>query len=215
MRKHILLHILITSFVFILTSVVLSAEEDKERLLVIPLKAKLGIDQEEVSFLTDVLYTEIMKSKMFTVLTRDDMQTILDKNEFKRAMDCKDIVCLLENVAKLSASKVIVGNVGVFGKRHIVVLKLINKHGQTEVMKKEVCDCPIEELTESIEILSHKFLKYLEEEVEVKKYGIANPNKTVSVDSDRELAEAVIFEKMDGAMIVGIKDLSPARDCRF
>ncbi len=215
MRKHILLHILITSFIFILTSVVLSAEEDKERLLVIPLNAKLGIEQEEVSFLTDVLCTEIMKLKMFTVLTRDDMQAILDKNEFERAMDCNDNVCLIENVAKLSVSKVIVGNIGVLGKRHIVVLKLINKDGQTEIMEKEVCDCPIEELTESIEILSRKILKYLEEKIEVKKDGFANPNKTVSGNSDRELAEEVIFEKMDGAMIVDIKELSPAKNAGF
>ena len=146
MRKHILLHILIIAFVFILTSVILSAEEDKKRLLVIPLKAKAGIDQEAVSILSDILYTEIIKLKMLTVLNRDDMKAVLDKNEFELAMGCNDNVCLLENVAKLSVSKVIVGSVGVLGKRYIVVLKLINKEGQIEVMEKDICDCPIEEL---------------------------------------------------------------------
>ncbi len=215
MKKHILLHILIISFVFILTSVLLSAEEDKERLLVIPLKAKAGIDQEAVSILTDILYTEIIKSKMLTVLNKDDMKAILDKNEFELAMACNDNVCLLENVAKLSVSKVIVGSIGALGKRYIVVLKLINEDGQTEVMEKDVCDCPIEELTKSIEILSHKFLKYLGEQMEVKEDGFVNLNKSVDVKSNNELSETVIFEKMDGAMIVDIKDLSPAKVAGF
>jgi hypothetical protein len=215
MRKYILLQILIISFVFILTSVIHSAEEVKERLLVIPLKAKVGIVQEEVSILRDILYTEIIKLKMLTVLNRDDMKAILDKNEFELAMGCNDNVCLLENVAKLSVSKVIVGSIGALGKRYILVLKLINKEGQTELMEKEICDCPIEELTKSIEILSHKFIKYLREQVEVKKDGLVDLNKTVNVNSDKELEQTVIFEKLDGAMIVGIKDLSPAKDAGF
>ncbi len=257
MKKHILLHILIISFVFILTSVLLSAEEDKERLLVIPLKAKVGIDQEAVSILTDILYTEIIKLKMLTVLNRDDMKAILDKREFELAMGCDDNVCLLENVSKLSVSKVITGSIGVLGKRYIVILKLINKDGQTEVMEKDICDCPIEELTKSIEIISHKFLKYLggesqneyasirvdskppkdkkyldgdnlgttpdvirhikpdRHEVEVKKDGYMNLNKTVNVNSGEELPLTVMFEKMDGAMIVDIEDPSPAKNAGF
>jgi len=44
MRKY-LLHVLIISFVFLVPTIIHSAEEEKDRLLVVPLKAKKGIEE--------------------------------------------------------------------------------------------------------------------------------------------------------------------------
>ena len=159
MRKY-LLHVLIISFIFLVPTIIHSAEEEKDRLLVVPLKAKKGIDQEEASILTDILSVEIIRSNLFTVLNRDDMKAILDEKEFELAMGCgEDNICLLENVAKLSVNKVIAGSIGLLGKKYIVSIKLINKDGQTERMLKESCSCPIEDLEKTIETISYRFLK--------------------------------------------------------
>ena len=137
-------------------------EEEKDRLLVVPLKAKKGIDQEEASVLTDILSVEIIRSDLFTVLNRDDMKAILSEKEFELVMGCdEDNICLLENVAKLSVNKVIAGSIGLLGKKYIVSIKLINKDGQTERMLKESCSCPIEDLEKTIETISYRFLKNL------------------------------------------------------
>ena len=161
MRKY-LLHVLIISFIFLVPTIIHSAEEEKDRLLVVPLKAKIGIKQEEASLLTDILSVEIIRSNLFTVLNRDDMKAILDEKEFELAMGCgEDNICLLENVAKLAVNKVIAGSIGMLGKKYIVSIKLINKDGQTERMLKESCSCPIEDLEKTIETISYRFLKHL------------------------------------------------------
>ncbi len=83
MRKQ-LLHVLIISFVFISMPVIHSAEEEKDRLLVVPLKPQKGIDQEEANILTDLLSVEIHRSGKFKILNRDDMKAILDEKEFEQ-----------------------------------------------------------------------------------------------------------------------------------
>ncbi len=69
MRKQ-LLHVLIISFVFLYTPVIHSAEAEKDRLLVIPLKPLSGINRDEAILLSDVLSTEIHRSGKFTILNR-------------------------------------------------------------------------------------------------------------------------------------------------
>jgi hypothetical protein len=54
MRKY-LPHILIISFVFIVPTIIHSAEDEKDRLLVVPLKTKGGITKDNAALLTDLL----------------------------------------------------------------------------------------------------------------------------------------------------------------
>ena len=160
MRKY-LLHVLIISFVFLLMPVIHSAEEEKDRLLVVPLKAQLGLKHEEAIMLSDVLSIELHKSGKFTILNREDMKAILDEKEFELAMGCDDNVCLLENVEKLAVNKIITGNIGKLGRKYIVSIRMINKDGENEVMEKESCTCPIEDLEKTMERVSYKLLSYL------------------------------------------------------
>ena len=51
MRKY-LLHVLIISFIFLVPTIIHSAEEEKDRLLVVPLTAQKGIDQKDAILLT-------------------------------------------------------------------------------------------------------------------------------------------------------------------
>ena len=153
MRKATLLHILIISFIFLVPTIIHSAEEEKDRLLVVPLKAKIGIKQEEASLLTDILSVEIIRSNLFTVLNRDDMKAILSEKEFELAMGCdEDNICLLENVEKLAVNKIITGNIGKLSRKYIVSIRMINEDGENEVMEKESCTCPIEDLAKTYKL---------------------------------------------------------------
>ncbi len=87
MRKY-LLHVLIISFVFLSTTIH-AAEEEKDRLLVVPLKAQIGIKKVEAILLTDILSIEIYRSGKFTILNRDDMKAVFDEKEFEQ--DAKSI----------------------------------------------------------------------------------------------------------------------------
>ena len=163
-RLTIYVLILIALFVF-LSNKLVHAEDEKDRLLVIPLKAQKGIDQEEAILLTDILSVEIHRSGRFTILNRDDMKAILDEKEFELVMGCDDNVCLLENVEKLAVNKLIAGNIGKLGNKYIVTIRLINEDGENEAMERESCDCALSELDRTIEKISYKFLKHLDGEV--------------------------------------------------
>ena len=161
MRKY-LPHVLIISFAFLVPTIIHSAEEEKDRLLVVPLKTKGGITKDNAALLTDLLSVAIYRSGKFNILNREDMKAILNEKEFELAMGCDDNVCLLEKVEKLAVNKIITGNIGKMGTKYIVSIRLINKDGHNEMMESDICDCPIEELDKSIERVSHKFLRYLE-----------------------------------------------------
>ena len=76
MRKY-LLHVLIISFVFLVPTIIHSAEEEKDRLLVIPLKVQLGIKKEEAILLTDLLSVELHRSGKFKVFYINSMSSIM------------------------------------------------------------------------------------------------------------------------------------------
>jgi hypothetical protein len=183
MKKHLLQHIIIVLFLFLLSSVTQAVDikQEKPRLLIVPLKAKKGIDQDEATLLTDVLSVEIYRSGMFTILNRDDMKAVLTEKEFEIAIGCDDNVCLLENVSKLAVNKLIAGNIGKLGEKYIISLRLINADGHNEVMEKESCNCKIEVLDKAIERLSYKLLKYLGAEVTT--YG------SIRVESEPTMAK--------------------------
>ncbi len=164
MTKHVLLYILVLSSLLFRSPAVQAAsgaEEERDRLLVIPLKVKGGVSKDEAALLTDILSTEIHRSGKFTILNRDDMKAVLDEKEFELAMGCDDNVCLLENVSKLSVNKIITGNIGKLGKKYIVSIRMINEDGENETMERESCACEIDALDGTIEKITRKFLKYL------------------------------------------------------
>ena len=188
-KKYIQLPLLIISFVIISMSTAHSAVEEKDRLLVIPLKDKGGVSQDEASLLTNILSTEIYRSGKFTILNRDDMKAVLDEKEFELAMGCDDDnnICLLENVAKLAVNKIIAGDVGKLGRKYIVSIRMINEDGENEIMERESCVCEIEELDKTMEQISYKLLKYLAGDVE--------RNGAIRVESEPSAAKIYI----DGA----------------
>jgi hypothetical protein len=59
MTKHVLLHILFMSFVFILIPTTLSTDVEKDRLLAIPLRTLSGIKKDEATLLSELLPVEL------------------------------------------------------------------------------------------------------------------------------------------------------------
>lgn len=203
MKKY-LPYILIALFV-ILSNKIVHAEDERDRLLVIPLKAQKGIDQEEAILLTDVLSVEIYRSGRFTILNRDDMKAVLTEKEFELAMGCDDNVCLLENVEKLAVNKLIAGNIGKLGEKYIITIRLINEDGENEAMERESCECTLSELDRTIEKIAYKFLKHLDGEV--------LPEDSIVVESETgEVDRVVGTVKSDMGQQNDRRNLAEVRD---
>jgi len=216
MRKN-LLHALIISLVFLSMPVLHSAEEEKDRLLVIPLKALSGIRKDEAILLSDLLSIELHNSGRFTILNRDDMKAVLDEKEFELAMGCDDNVCLLENVSKLAVNKIVAGNIGKLGRKYFISIRMINEDGENEVMASENCECKIDGLDKTIEQISRKFLRHLTgEKIDVPK-SLTNHEeppydnvssvklrlsyRDLSVSKVQSMPNIIISEKRDGGFV--------------
>jgi len=198
--------LVLTTFIFaVLPISAVLAEQEKDRLLVIPLKAQKGIDQEEAILLTDILSVEIHRSGRFTILNREDMKAILDEKEFELVMGCDDNICLLENVEKLAVNKLIAGNIGKLGEKYIITIRLINEDGENEVMERESCDCEISELDKTIEQISYKFLRHLD--------GDVLPEDSIVAESELgEVDRVVDIVKSDMGYQNDRRNLSEIRD---
>ena len=198
--------LVLTTFIFaVLPISAVLAEQEKDRLLVIPLMAQKGIDQEEAILLTDILSVEIHRSGRFTILNREDMKAILDEKEFELVMGCDDNICLLENVEKLAVNKLIAGNIGKLGEKYIITIRLINEDGENEVMERESCDCEISELDKTIEQISYKFLRHLD--------GDVLPEDSIVAESELgEVDRVVDIVKSDMGYQNDRRNLSEIRD---
>ncbi|MAG69538.1 MAG: hypothetical protein CL471_04460 [Acidobacteria bacterium] len=139
--------------------------EEKYRILVVPMKAKGGITQNNASLLTDLLTVILHRTNRFSILNREDMEALLTEKEFEMAIGCDDNICLLANVEKLAVNKVIAGSIGSVGEKYYISIRLIDENGKNEIMEEDRCECTLEELDESIERIASKFLSYLGEEV--------------------------------------------------
>ncbi len=193
MRKYPILYVFVVSLLALITTDIFAETEEleKPRLLVVPLKAKKGLDQDEADMLTDLLAIEIHKSGKFVILNREDMKAILTEKEFEVAMRCDDNVCLLNNVKDLSVNKIIAGSIGTLGKKFIISIRLINQDGHNERMEKHICECSLEELDKSIERLSYKFLEYTEEKSQ-------HSDGSIKIDSKPPFARIFIDDRATG-----------------
>jgi formylglycine-generating enzyme required for sulfatase activity len=160
MNKPLLIHILIISFVLFSALINLAAGKQKDRILVIPLKAQKGIDQKDAEILTGMLSVEMQRSGRFTALYSGDMKFALNEKEFEHIIECDDNKCLLEDVVKLSVDKLIVGSIEKVGEKFIVSVRMINEHGENEISETDYCECPIDELSGLIKRISSKILSY-------------------------------------------------------
>lgn len=118
MRKRI-----ITSLLILLLAMTVSAEE-KMRIALMDLQAN-GVTQDIARTVSDLLRTELFKTKWFTVLERSEIEKILKEQGLQQTG-----VTELENAVKvgkiLSAKKVLVGSVNKLAGSYIINARIID-----------------------------------------------------------------------------------------
>ena len=84
-----------------------------------------GLFQGEMRLLVDFLSSNIIETKKYKVIEREQRQAVLSEIEFSNS-DCTDEKCQLEIGRMLSANQIVTGSVGKFGERYLITAKLID-----------------------------------------------------------------------------------------
>lgn len=145
--------ILIVMFL-ILLPITLISKQNQIRIAVIDLKP-IGIHKNNAMIVSDLLRTELFKTRLFIVLERDQMNKILKEQDFQIS-GCTDTECGIEIGKLLNANKVLLGTVGKLGDKYIINARIVNvEKGITEFAEKATVDSKTD-LDKGCEIFARK-----------------------------------------------------------
>lgn len=128
--------------------------QNQIRIAVIDLKP-IGIHRNNAMIVSDLLRTELFKTKLFTVLERDQMNKILKEQDFQ-VSGCTDTECGIEIGKLLNANKVLLGTVGKLDDKYIINARIVDvKKGITEFAETTKVDSKAD-LDKGCEIFAKK-----------------------------------------------------------
>lgn len=119
----------LTLLLLVLTASSAAAEEPIS-IAVMEFTSKGGVTQDQMDALSDMLSNQIRSMGNYKVIGKSDIRSMLTMEEQRQRLStCTDQSCLAEIGGALGARWVVVGNVSLFGKTHLLNLKLIDVAG--------------------------------------------------------------------------------------
>lgn len=104
---------------------VTKAESTLPTLAVNLLEAR-GINVDEAATLTDVLRNELINTRKYVVMERDQMEQILKEQGFQQSGACSDQACLVEIGQLLGAQQLVAGSIGKVGRAYSINIRIIS-----------------------------------------------------------------------------------------
>ncbi len=109
---------------FLITCSVQSSE--KINIAVLDFKVRGSVSTDEVKIITDRFQTELINSKKFSVLERNQVDQILEEQGFQNSGACSSNDCQIEVGQMLGVDQLIAGSIGKLGNLFTVNLKVID-----------------------------------------------------------------------------------------
>lgn len=111
-------------FLFLISNNALSQQNKDLNIAVIDFVAK-GVSQDEAGLLTDLLRSDLVRTRVFTVLDRNNMQKMLKEQAFQNS-GCSDSTCAVEIGKVLNMKYMVVGAFSKFGSTYVLVSDMID-----------------------------------------------------------------------------------------
>jgi len=150
MKRKIFVTIIV--FGFCLFAAGTGADQQPEKrvmnfLAVMDLNCGKLVGKDECNVLTDLVISELVKAKKYSVIDRANRDKILGEVGFQQT-GCTDESCTVEAGRILGVGKIVVGNVTKLGETYIVSLQLINvETAAVENTSQETCKkCELDDL---------------------------------------------------------------------
>lgn len=172
-----------------------SAPQENRSILSLPTIAVmdfggLNVTKEDAASLTDRFRFELMKTRKFEVMERNQMNLILQEQAFQQT-GCVDQSCAVEAGKLIAVKKMVAGSISKVGGIYSVNAKLLDvQTGKVEQNVDEDCDCPVEKvLTETMQRIARKLA------------GLPVAEKNTQIEIRRGDASLFIKTTPDGASI--------------
>ena len=111
--------------------------EDRPYIAVLDLEVKKGVPPEASALLSDRLRLELLKTKKFNVVDRENMDVILKEQGFQLA-DCTTSECIVKVGQLLGVEKMVTGKIGKLGETYYISITMTNvETGVVEGMADE------------------------------------------------------------------------------
>ena len=200
----IIITILLLAFGYCISPAVNAQEQQKPAAAVMELKAMEGVSQGAAAMLTNYLRTQLVNTKKFTIVTRENMEEILNEQKFQYE-GCTSRECVVQAGKLLGVRKMFTGTIGKLGNTYQIDISLIDvESGRIERAESEICPkCEEEALYISLRNIINKIAGISVEKEKIiykEKESTQSTIKVAPVTSDMLLARvtsAYQTENMD------------------
>ena len=85
----------------------------------------IGISKDETNLLTNRLRNELVKTKVFRVIERQEMSKILKEQKFQ-ASGCTSTECAVEIGQLLGVERIVMGSIGMLGNMYTISSRMVD-----------------------------------------------------------------------------------------
>ncbi len=154
--------ILIGTFCVVLVGFSYAGAAQKERLAVLDLEPKFGIEENLAEALSAIVRDEIHSYGEYVVMSREDLRQVASREQMLQAMGCEEAGdCLLDFGRTLGTRFMIVGSISKIGNTYSVNLRMLDTKGENAGLVNRVsdrCQCTEDGLITTIEDLSARII---------------------------------------------------------
>jgi len=176
MKNKSLISILNISMILVFCGVASGVE--KKRIAVLPFNTK-NVSQVTGEIVRDIIEVELISSRSFTVLERDQIDLILKEQKIKSA-PCDETTCAYKYGKALSIDYMVIGKVMKL-KNYVVSLRLIDVRKQVVLSAEKLKTSSVQDLEEVAETLAENFLYQLGKDNPVTYQGKIRKNRSGSI----------------------------------
>lgn len=180
---------LITLFLFLICSVA-SAAEKRERLAVLDLEAKFGVEADFAEALSMVMRDEIHSHGEYSVMSREDLRAVASREQLLQAMGCDSGGnCLVDFGRAIGTRFMVVGAISKIGGVYIVNLRMLDTKGENAGLVHRVsrrCKCDEEALIGTIQGVAAEIIGKTTTKEETQKQLDKDKKRIAELEADRK-----------------------------
>lgn len=176
----------------------LFASGKRERLAVLDLEAKFGVEESFAEALSMVMRDEIHSHGVYSVMSQEDLRAVASREQLLQAMGCDDGGnCLVDFGRSIGTRFMVVGAISKIGGVYIVNLRMLDTKGANAGLVHRVskrCKCDDEALIGTIQSIAAEIIgkKSSADQIEVERIAAADRSK---IESERKKIAALKAER--------------------
>ena len=110
---------------FTFSSIYSQATKEKSRLAVLDLEPDKGVSVKETEYISDILRTELVKTKLFVIIERSSIRKVLAEQAFQQK-GCVDTKCSVQIGQLLAADKILEGKVQYISGKYVITANIVD-----------------------------------------------------------------------------------------